>query len=142
MKKYILSWLASFLVIFNLGYVFHEIIALDFFKKNIGDITRENYIIPFVALSFVFYTVILTYLYPIFYAYYKSKFSPIATGAIFGALMGFLWDGLQGGLIEVATFKMPFIVFAVDSSYHVLEGVLAGIIIAAVYTKLAKKENS
>lgn len=137
MKKYILPWLAAFLVIFNLGYVFHEIIVRDFFKSTIGGITREAYIIPLVALSFLLYTAILTYLYPIFYAYYKGKLGAIQAGAIFGGLMGFLWDGLQGGLIEVATFKMPFIVFAVDSTYHTLEGVLAGVIIAALYRRYA-----
>lgn len=139
MKKYILAWLASFLVIFNAGYVFHEIIAAGFFKTHIAGITREAYIIPLVALSFALYTAILTYLYPIFYEYYKHKLSPYAAGSLFGGLMGFLWDGLQGGLIEVATFKMPFVVFAVDSTYHVLEGVLAGVIIALVYTKIARK---
>jgi cell shape-determining protein MreD len=50
--------------------------------------------------------------------------------------MGILWDALQGGIIEVATFKMPFIVFVVDSSYHVfVEGSIAGLILALVMKK-------
>jgi cell shape-determining protein MreD len=32
--------------------------------------------------------------------------------------MGFVWDALQGGIIEVATFKMPFVVFLVDSGFR------------------------
>ncbi|MEJ0102207.1 MAG: hypothetical protein WDO19_06465 [Bacteroidota bacterium] len=34
----------------------------------------------------------------------KYKWSLIKTAIVFGAMIGFLWDGLQGGLIEVATF--------------------------------------
>lgn len=41
------------------------------------------------------------------------------------------------GLIEVATFRMPFSVFVVDSTYHTLEGVLAGTLIAGVFGKLS-----
>lgn len=76
------------------------------------------------------------YLYPISVAYYRHKWNPIAIGAWVGGLMGFLWDALQGGLIEVATFRMPFSVFVVDSTYHTLEGVLAGTLIALVFAKM------
>ena len=57
----------------------------------------------------------------------------MSTAIRFGILMGFVWDALQGGIIEVATFKMPFMVFVVDSGYHVfVEGTLAGVILAVV----------
>lgn len=52
MKKY--YWLGSlltFIVIFNLGYVFHEVIMFDFFKEKIGAIQRKTYIIPLIALA-------------------------------------------------------------------------------------------
>lgn len=48
-------------VIFNLGYVFHEIVAHDFMVERIGAITRTNYIIPLIALSFVIYVAILVW---------------------------------------------------------------------------------
>jgi len=131
------AWFVAFFVIFNLGYVFHEIVAHDFFQREIGQITRPAYIIPFIALSFAIYVAILVYLYPIFLEHYRDRWSPVAIGAWMGGLMGFLWDALQGGLIEVATFKMPFVVFVVDSGYHTAEGVLAGVLIAAVFNKLA-----
>jgi cell shape-determining protein MreD len=50
--------------------------------------------------------------------------------------MGVLFDALQGGIIEVATFNMPFMVFVVDSSYHVfIEGSIAGLVLALVSKK-------
>ena len=43
MKTRIVAWLVAFLVIFNLGYVFHEIIVHDFMIERIGAITRSSY---------------------------------------------------------------------------------------------------
>jgi hypothetical protein len=51
MKRYFLiGGLVTFAVIFNLGYVFHEIIIGNFFREHIGSIQRETYIIPLIAL--------------------------------------------------------------------------------------------
>ena len=141
MKTRIVAWLVAFLVIFNLGYVFHEIIVHDFMVARIGAISRTSYIIPLIALSFAIYVAILVYLYPIFLAYYRNR-HPVAIGAWMGGLMGFLWDALQGGLIEVATFRMPASVFMVDSTYHTLEGVLAGTLIAVVFAKMSPRPLS
>lgn len=141
MKKYfIIGSLVAFLVIFNLGYVFHEIVMGGFFKRTIGPIQREPYIIPLIALAFVLYTIFQAYFFPIYYGYAKTNYHwPIyKTAIIFGAMIGFLWDGLQGGMIEVATFKMPGIVFWVDSGYHTLEGVLMALILAFFYKKYTR----
>jgi hypothetical protein len=139
-KTRIVAWLVTFLVIFNLGYVFHEIVVHDFMAERIGAITRSSYIIPLIAISFAIYVGILVYLYPIFLAYYRDRWNRIAIGAWMGGLIGFLWDALQGGLVEVATFRMPFSVFVVDSSYHTLEGILAGALIALVFAKMSPRE--
>ncbi len=136
-KYYIFGGLTAFVVIFNLGYVFHEIIAGKFFKETIGPIQREEYIIPLIALAFVLYTIFQLYFLPIYYGYAKNKYgwSLTKTAVIFGAIIGFFWDGLQGGMIEVATFKMPGIVFWVDTSYHTLEGVLMALILSFFYKR-------
>jgi len=49
------------------------------------------------------------------------------------------WDGLQGGMIEVATFKMPAIVFWDDSGYHAFEGILTALILSFFYKKYVMK---
>ena len=54
-KYYILGGFVTFVIIFNLGYVFHEIIMIDFFREHIGAIQRDSYIIPLIALAFVLY---------------------------------------------------------------------------------------
>jgi hypothetical protein len=142
MKKYsLIGGSVTFLVIFNLGYVFHEILMGDFFKRTIGPIQRETYIIPLIAIAFILYTVFQVYFLPIYYQYTREKYhwTLTKTSVIFGAIIGFFWDGLQGGMIEVATFKMPAIVFWVDSGYHTGEGILTALILAFFYKKYVLK---
>jgi hypothetical protein len=124
-------------VIFSLGYVFHEILMGDFFRREIGPMQRKPYIIPLIALAFILYTIFQSYFLPIYYSYAREKYSwsLTKTAIVFGSIVGFFWDGLQGGMIEVATFKMPGIVFWVDSGYHTLEGVLMSLILSFFYKK-------
>lgn len=136
-KYYLVGSTVLFLVVFNVGFVFHDIVFGEWFHSKLEAIAREEYIVPLIALAFVLYSGIQTFLFPIFYSYASTHYNwnPIKTGVVFGGLMGFFWDALQGGIIEVATFQMPFAVFALDSTYHTLEGCLAGFIAALVYTK-------
>jgi hypothetical protein len=136
MKKYFLiGGAVSFFVIFNLGYVFHEIVMGDFFKRTIGEIQRESYIIPLIAIAFFCYTVFQAYFLPIYFSYTSKVYhwNLTRTAIVFGAIVGFFWDGLQGGIIEVATFTMPMIVFWYDSMYHTFEGILMSLILAGFY---------
>lgn len=134
---FLVGVLVTFLVIFNLGYVFHEKLAKKFFQKTIGHMEREKYIISLIALAFLFYCLIQAYLLHIFYSFASLEYgwSLTHTAIIFGLLMGFFWEALQGGIIEVATFKMPGKVFWVDSTYHVIEGALTMLILAFFYAK-------
>ncbi len=131
-KYYLLGGVVTFIIIFNLGYVFHEIIMGDFFREHIGVIQRESYIIPLIAIAFIFYIAIQSYFLPIYFEYASKNYSwgLTKTSIIFGATIGFLWDGLQGGMIEVATFKMPAIVFWYDSGYHIMEGILIALMLS------------
>ena len=93
-----------------------------------------------IAIAFFLYTVIQSYLLHVFYFYTKSHFnwSIYKTALVFGALVGFLWDTLQGGIIEYATFKMPIEVVFVDSAFHTIEGIYCAMILAFFYSKFNK----
>jgi hypothetical protein len=124
-----------FLVLFNVGYIFHEPLMGEWFHIQESSIARDQFIIPFIAIAFLTYSFLLSYFYAIYVHYYSSG-SRVWTAVRFGILMGILWDALQGGIIEVATLNMPFIVFVIDSGYHVLiEGTIAGLVLALVSKK-------
>ena len=134
-KFLIASTSILFIVLFNLGYVFHDLLMGDWLHTNEAAIAREHFIIPLIAIAFLVYSFLLSYFYAIYVHYYAGA-SRIPTALKFGIIMGILWDALQGGIVEVATFNMPFIVFVVDSSYHVfIEGSIAGLILAMVSKK-------
>ena len=146
-KYYLLGGMLTFIVIFNTGYVFHEVIMLDFFKEKIGAIQRKTYIIPLIALAFILYTIFQAYFLPVYFEYASKnyKWGLTRTAIVFGAIVGFFWDGLQGGMIEVATFKMPAIVFVYDSGYHTIEGIITALLLSLFYRKfvsLPQKENA
>ena len=140
-KYYLLGTSVTFLIIFNLGYVFHDLLMGNWLHEKEAMISRQEYIIPAIAIAFIFYSIIQSILLPIFYFYAKEKltWSLTKTAVLFGALIGFLWDALQGGIIEYATFNMPLEVVFVDSTYHVLEGALAAFILSIFYRKYFPK---
>lgn len=142
-KYYLVGGLVTFVIIFNLGYVFHEIVMGTFFKDHIGSFQRESYIIPLIALAFILYTAFQAYFLPVYFEFASRKYgwSLTKTSIIFGAIIGFFWDGLQGGIIEVATFKMPAIVFWYDSGYHTLEGVLTALVLSFFYKLFVVKRT-
>ncbi|HEX2736069.1 MAG TPA: hypothetical protein VHM70_30925 [Polyangiaceae bacterium] len=126
----------AFLVVFNLGYVFHEIVAADFFRESFGPgVQRPHYVIPVIALAFALYIALMASAYPVAHEYFavRRSYSSLVTGVILGAFMGFLWDFLQGGLIEYATYNVGLSAMLLDSTYHWLEGMLAGAIIGGLY---------
>lgn len=140
LRTTLLAALGAFLVIFNLGYVFHELLLHAWFQGQLRGVARAEYIVPLVALAFAAYVLILSYLYPMFRQAHP-RWSAARAGIVFGLLMGFLWDGLQGGLIEYATMRVSLSSFVVDSTYHTLEGGLAGAIIAAVHRRAERRAS-
>jgi len=135
-KRLVLGGSVAFIVIFNLGYVFHEIVCAGFFKASFGPgVQRDGYIVPVIALAFAIYVTLLCLAYPVAHLYFTEKrgWSRVATGAVLGLFCGFLWDALQGGIIEYATYHVALGAMLVDSAYHTLEGVLAGSIVGALY---------
>lgn len=139
LKAYLVASLILFLVIFNLGFVFHDLLMGAWFAEHLKGLARDEYIIPLIALSYLIYSFIHAFFYPHFYAF--SKISYLMTGVVYGGLMGVLYDGLEGGLIEYATMTQPFAVFLADTPYHIAEGILSGMILAVIYKKFGLKKG-
>jgi hypothetical protein len=135
-KRLVLGAVVAFLVIFNLGYVFHELLAAPFFRASFGPgVQRSSYVIPVIFLAFALYVAMMALAFPVAHLYFAERrgWSKLATGAALGAYFGFLWDALQGGIIEYATYNVSLAAMLVDSTYHVAEGVLSGTILGAFY---------
>lgn len=130
-KTFVWSTAVVFMATFNLGYVFHDVLLGSWFHAQLP-FAREHYIIPYIGLAFAIYALVLAHLFPAYRARHRRG-SILRVGLRFGWLMGLVFDGLQGGIIEVATFQMPHSVFLVDSAYHIfVEGSIAGLLLAIV----------
>lgn len=136
-KYYLLGTFAAFTVVFNLGYIFHDLIFGQWFHERLGAVSREHYNIPVIAVAFIIYSAIQAYLFPIFFLHASKAYqwSLAKSAIVYGGLIGFLWDGLQGGIIEFATLNIPLDTTLFDSAYHVLEGCLTALIISFFYKK-------
>jgi hypothetical protein len=141
-KTLLLAAFAVFVALFNLGYVFHDLLFGAWFHEHIP-FSREHYVIPYIAIAFAAYALIVAYLFPAYQAFHAQR-SIWSNGVRFGLIMGVLFDALQGGIIEVATFEgMTLQTFALDTSYHVfVEGTLGGLICAAVYRRAIANPES
>jgi len=97
-----------------------------------------------IALAFAIYVTLMGLAYPVAYSYFSERraWSRVRTGALLGLYCGFLWDALQGGIIEYATYNVSLVAMLVDSTYHVLEGVLAGTIFGAFYRPPTEQSRS
>jgi len=111
-----------------------------FFKASFGPgVQRDHYLIPVIALAFAIYVAVMALVYPVFHLFFYERrgWSSLATGALLGLFCGFMWDALQGGIIEYATYHVSLAAMLVDSAYHTLEGALAGSIIGGLYRPAA-----
>src|SRR5450759_1834748 len=98
-KRLLLGGIVAFVVIFNLGYVFHEVVCAAFFKASFGPgVQRAEYIIPVIFVAFAIYVTLMALAYPVAHLYFSERrgWSRVATGALLGLFCGFLWDALQG----------------------------------------------
>ena len=94
-KTFAIATVALFVVLFNLGYVFHDLLLGEWFHRH-EPYAREHFIIPLIAATYLIYCLILAYLYPIYRQHYAGS-SSMGVGLRFGLLMGVLFDALQGG---------------------------------------------
>ncbi len=136
-KLFLVSVVVVFLLTFNLGYVFHDVALGAWFHEQEGPLAREHFIVPLIGVAFFVYALALAHLFPAYRQRYPNR-SVVGLGVQFGVLMGVVFDALQGGIIEYATFNLPFAVFVVDSSYHVfVEGSLAGLALGLIHRRWA-----
>jgi len=99
-KKFVaISTAALFIVLFNVGFVFHEPLMGTWFHQQEAAIVRDNFIIPYIALAYLVYCFLLSYFYPM-YVDYNHGSPRISTALRFGVIMGVLFDALQGELLK------------------------------------------
>ena len=136
-KKWFLAGLVGFVVMFILSGLWYMLIMDAFYREQVGALMREQYNFIFIALGYLVMAFLMSYIYPIGY----KGGSPAKEGLRFGVLIGLLvW--LSSNLILYGAHNMTLSATLVDSSWHIVEEGIGGIVIALVYGTASTKSSS
>ncbi len=131
-KKFSISLIASFVVMFLIAFVWHVHIMGEFMKEHsgaLGDIDRSEPLVPYIALGYFILAAVMSYLYP------KGieGDNKMKNGMMFGMVIGILWvlphSVVMYGASEIASRTN----ILVDGLWHIVEQGIGGMIIAMVY---------
>ena len=82
-KKFIIALIAGFIVMFLLSGLWHVLILGDFYR-SLTPMVRKQYQMPYIALGYFVFAVLMAYIYPKGY----QGGNPVPEGLRFGILMG------------------------------------------------------
>ena len=127
-KKFVLAWLAAVAIAYLVGFGWHMFLMGDFYQAQSQALAREepNFVFLFVGPLILYFLMALVY--PIGY----KGGSPVKEGFRFGALIGLIWV-LPISVIDHGLYNLPLTLVIVDSSWHVVQEGIGGIVIALVY---------
>ncbi len=129
-KKWFLSGLAGFAVMFSLSGLWYMVLMPGFYQTQSGGLMREQSNFLFIVLGYI----VLAFLMSIIYRVGYKGGSPGKEGLRFGVLIGLVaW--LPANLILHGVWNNPLAAALVDSVWHVVEQGIGGIVIALVYGK-------
>jgi hypothetical protein len=131
MKRLLLAWISSFVVMFLLGGIFNGIIIRDFVATNVP---AEALRTPSNMLFILFGYLLLAFLMATIYPRVFSRPS-ILSGTLFGAVAGICWL-LPYALVLHGVYHLPVATLLIDPAWAVLEQGLGGTLIGLIYAKL------
>jgi len=129
--KTILAWISAFVVIFLLSMLWYGVIVSGYNAQQFANVLRgpEDFSMLLIIIGYLVLAFILAALYP---RGYKGNGSPISQGLRFGLWMGLLW-ALPTALIESGSYQFPLGARLLDAAYHIVEFIIAGLVISWVY---------
>jgi len=129
-KKWFLSGLVGFAVMFALSGLWYMVLMAGFYRKQSEALMRDQFNFLFIVLGYVVLAFLMSLIYPVGY----KGGSPAKEGLRFGVLIGLVaW--LTTNLVLHGVWKNTLAAALVDSVWHVFEQGIGGIVIALVYGK-------
>jgi len=135
MKKIIMSWLLSFLVMFGLAGIFNSIIIADFVSENISsELLQQSPNMIFIIAGYTLLALLMTLLFS--RVVNENQYS-VKYGFVFGVFSSIFWL-LPYSLVLHGVYNFPSIALLIDSGWALIEQGLGGVVIALVHKKLTK----
>ncbi|WP_298760479.1 DUF2177 family protein [uncultured Psychroserpens sp.] len=129
MKKNLLAFLISFIVMFILGGLWNAIIMNDFYINNSPTIVRpeEDFNLPIIALGYLILSAIMTLI--VVKSFNENP--KFIRGFIFGATFG-LAATLPLYLILWGRWDFPLVYGLVDTLWHLMEQGIGAVVLCKV----------
>jgi len=133
--KSLLISLGVALSIFATNSLWYAVIMRGFYENSQGSwmqVSREHPSIPVIILGMFVLSMLMTVLYPKVRMGIKS---PVLANLVFGMLIGLIYV-LPSGLYYFGTTNfLAFGPMAMDTSWHMIEEGIAGVVLGALYQR-------
>ncbi|MCK4578260.1 MAG: DUF1761 family protein [Candidatus Marinimicrobia bacterium] len=131
-KKLLMAWLAAFVVMFVVSFVWYNYIIAECNAEQFKDVLRAEKSMGLIAVGYLVISFLLAYVYPIGY----QGGTPMSEGMRFGIIMGLI-VAVPAALISAGAYNMPLGANIVDAIYRIVEITLGAMAMAVVYGDLS-----
>ena len=136
-KKFLTAFVAGFVVMFIISFLWHNVIMASFYNDHMGSVMRSEPIFLRILAGSIVLTALMAYIYPKGYA----GDSPLTQGIKFGIIVGLLWT-LPHGLIFSGVLNITLTGVLGDAAWHIVEEGITGAVIGLVYGKISTTQES
>jgi len=132
MKKILVTWVASFAVMFALAGVFNAVIIRDFVAENIqAAFLRSPPNMLLIAVGYLLLSFLMTIIYP---RVVKTSMFSFSFALGFGMVAGITWL-LPYGFVLHGAYNFPAMALVIDTGWALIEQGLGGLIIGFTYSR-------
>ncbi len=128
LKKWLLGGVVAFVVMYILSYIWYMPLMGGFYGDAFADVARPNVDFLWITLGYLFYGLAMAFVYPIGYQGGPGMKEGMRFGLIAGVL---IWLAPQ--FIYLGSFELTFKGTLVDTIYHIVEAMIGGTVIGALY---------
>lgn len=130
-KKFILTGLVVFIVMYILDYLFHGMIMQKYYKEILDLLRPEDKMLTYLPAMLLGQIIIAFGFTYIFIKGYEGR--GIKEGVKFGLIIG-IFFGVAPAMINYAVYKITGMIMLYYFFWYPLEGIIMGAVAAAMYT--------
>ncbi len=127
-KKWLLSGIAAFVVLYIVSFLWYGLIMADAYGDWFSGAARAEVDFLYITLGYLFYGLTLAWVYPMGYKGGPGLQEGMRFGVIAGAL---IWLGPE--FINLGSFDLTLTGTIVDFFYHLVEAMIGGMVIGLIH---------
>ena len=139
-KTFLICWVVSFIVVFGLNGIFHGMLASSFFDNNLSQFTPVIKKMSDTNPVWVgLLDLVLTFGMTCFITFRQQGKISLPQAAFFGGLINLISSGAWNFANAAMFLNWSISLTLVDLCWHIMLGVLGGLIIGTLHNKFESK---